>query len=150
MKIKHLSDTEIQQYVLDQSNCERPNIEHIASCDDCNAKADNYQLLFSGIQQQTKPAFSFNLSELVLAHLAAPKKVCSWEIFMVYLLAFSVITLMVISCYLLFKGYFSPLFTGFSTMVLYLAGIATLAILIFQSREIYKKYEQQMGTLNRC
>ena len=147
MKIRHLSDTEIQQYVLDQSNCERPNIEHIASCDDCNTKADNYQLLFSGIQQQTKPAFNFNLSELLLAQLAAPKKVFTWEIFMVYLLVVTILATMAISYYF-FEGYFSALFTGFSTMAFYLAALAAVAILIFQSREIYKKYEQQMGTLN--
>lgn len=147
MKIKHLSDTDIQQYILDQPNNERPGVEHIASCDGCKAKADNYQLLFSGIQLQTKPAFNFNLSELVLAQLATPKKEFSLEIFIVYLLTLTVLTSMVISCYL-FKGYFSALFTGFSTMVLYLAGIASLAILIFQGREIYRKYEEQMGTLN--
>lgn len=147
MKIKHLSDTEIQQYVLDQSNCEKPKIVHVTSCDDCKARADNYELLFSGLRQQIKPVFTFNLSELVLAQIAHPKPAFSREIFIVYWLALIVITSMVVSCYL-FKGYFSALFTGFSTMVLYLAGIAALAILIFQGREIYKKYEQQINTLN--
>jgi hypothetical protein len=69
MKYKHLNDDEIQQYVLEKANCADEVIEHIKSCTNCKERAAQYSLLFEGIKQQEKPAFDFNLSELVVAQL---------------------------------------------------------------------------------
>ena len=70
MITKHLSDFDIQQWVLDKSNCDANIIEHIQECEHCKMKVETYQLLFSEIKEQPKPAFDFNLSEIILPQIS--------------------------------------------------------------------------------
>jgi len=147
MKIKHLTDIDIQQYVLENTGSEKTVVEHIASCDICRSKAENYQLLFDTIQRQAKPVFDFNLSELVLAQLSQTKPANSSDILTVFIAAFSGISSIFTVCYL-YSGYFSNLFAGFSAIVFYLVVIAALSVSIFQGWELYSKYLRQMKTLN--
>ena len=143
----HLSENDIQQYVSDSLLCEQSIMEHIESCDACKEKAETYRILFSGIEQQTKPAFEFNLADLVLSQLEPSKPKFSGDIFAVYLFAGIGIIAVLLSG-ILFSKYFSDLFTGTSTLFLYLFAAITLVTLLFQGVEIFRRYQKQMNALN--
>jgi len=147
MRTEHLSEIEIQQYVWDKANCETGIIEHIETCENCRAEAATYQLLFSAIKEQQKPAFDFDLAGLVLPQLSPAKPKPSMDIFLVCLLAFAVLGSIGIPVYL-YREYFTKVFTGIFPMAMYLILITTVIILIFQGIEMYKKYQKQMDALN--
>ncbi len=147
MKVAHLSEDDIQQYVSDQSICTDQIIDHISSCEFCKVKAETYRLLFSEIQEQPKPAFDFDLTDLVLSQLANPKPKFFWDIFFVYLLAITGITSVLILI-VLFREYLSVLFSGYSSLFILLFGAIAAVILVFQGLEIYRKYNRQMEALN--
>ena len=73
MVTKHLTDDEVQQYAIDKLNCEKRIVEHIHVCEKCRSKVEVYQLLITGIKQQSQPAFDFDLSKMVLQQLPSPK-----------------------------------------------------------------------------
>lgn len=143
----HLSENELQQYVSDPFLCDESIIHHIESCDACKEKAKAYRILFSGIEQQAKPAFEFNLTDLVIAQLEQPKRSFSTNIVVAYLLPSIGITALLISCFL-FHEYFSGLFIRYSNLLLYLFLAITLVAFLFQCIEIYRKYKKQIGVLN--
>ena len=73
MKTIHLSDSEIQDFVLNSSPAQATVNTHLETCVHCQSKAKQYQLLFAGIKAQTRPEFDFDLSELVMASVSKSK-----------------------------------------------------------------------------
>lgn len=147
MKARHLSENELQQYVSEPLLCELSIFEHIESCDVCKEKVEAYRILFLEIKQQTKPAFEFNLADLVLSQLEPSKPKFSGDIFTVYLFAGIGIVAILFSG-ILFSKYLSDLFTGTSILFLYLFAAITLVTLLFQGVEIFRRYQKQMNALN--
>ena len=145
MKNKHLSDTDIQEYILHQSDHEMYVIEHLQECRQCNAKTEMYRQLFFAIKAQPKPEFNFDLSEAILSKITPSK--FSLTFFLVYLLAGVGFTCIGFVFYL-FSDYVAVLFFGFPAMLLSLMLAATLAILIFQSIDLIRKYDHKMDELN--
>jgi len=143
----HLSENDIQQYVSDSLHCEQSIREHIKSCYICKEKAETYQILFSGIQQQQKPEFDFNLADLVIAQLEQPKRSFSTSNVVAYLLSSTAIMAVLISCFL-FHENLSGLFIRYSNLLLYLFLAITAVALLFQCIEICRKYKKQIGVLN--
>lgn len=147
MITKHLTDDEIQQYALHRLNCETKIVEHIQLCEECMAKAATYQLLFTSIKQQPEPAFDFNLSELVLAQLSAPKPRVLPDNFFVYLLA-SVTILFAGTLIYLFREYLANLFTGIPPLLIYLIVTTVITVLIVLGIDMYKSYQKKMSLLD--
>jgi hypothetical protein len=144
---KHLTNDEIQQYALQPNDCNISIIEHIRNCENCKIKATQYKFLFEGIKEQEKPAFDFNLQDLILKQLPKPKPKISWEDFLVYVLTFAVFGSIGLPAYL-FRGYLLKMVSGFLPIVMYLIIITTIGILLFQGIEIYRKYQKQISALN--
>ncbi len=147
MIIEHPSENEIQQYATEPLLCDESTAIHLVSCKSCNEQVKAYQLLYSGIQQQSKPAFHFNLSNLVLAQLEPSKPKFNWEISLAYFFAASGIIVILFSG-IWFSKYLSVLFTGPSILFLYLFAAITLVTLLFQGFEIFRRYQKQMNALN--
>ena len=145
MRNKHLSDTDIQEYILCESDHEMYVIEHLQECRRCKAKTEMYRQLFFAIKAQPKPEFDFDLSGAVLSKITPSK--FSLTFFLVFLLAGVGFTCIGFVFYL-FREYVAVLFSGFSTMLLSLMLAATLAILIFQSIDLIRKYDHKMDELN--
>ncbi|HET6544253.1 MAG TPA: hypothetical protein VFG46_27400 [Chryseolinea sp.] len=145
MKSKHLSETDIQEYILGESDREMYVIEHLKECRRCKAKTEMYRQLFLSIKAQPKPEFDFDLSGTVLPKITPAK--FSLDFFLVYLLAGAGFTCIAFVFYL-FRDYVAFLFSGFSAMLLALMLAATLAILIFQSIDLIRKYDHKMDELN--
>src|SRR5215204_1670144 len=67
--VKHLTDDEVQQFVIDRQHCEVKIAEHIHTCKECKIKAEVYRSLITGIKQQPQPVFDFDLAAAVLTQL---------------------------------------------------------------------------------
>ena len=147
MIARHLSENELQQYVSEPLLCDELIAGHIESCRDCKEKVETYRILFSGIKQQEKPAFGFNLADLVMSQIEPAKPRFSWEIFAVYLFVCIGIVAILFSG-IQFSKYLSGSFTGTSTLFLYLFAAITLVTLLFQGFEMFRKYQKQMDALN--
>jgi hypothetical protein len=145
----HLSDTDIQQFVLDRPNCDSNIIDHIHVCDSCKAKAEEYQLLFSAIRQQPTPAFDFDLPGLVLSQIAQPqpKSEPVANRMLIFLLVLIGLCFVIIAGWL-FSDYFLNMFTGITSMAIYLTLTVAVTFLFFQGIEMYKRYHKQMDALN--
>jgi len=69
MTTGHLSEIELQQYALDESACAGELREHVAACDNCRTEVMVYRLLLTGIKEEPKAEFSFDVVGLVLSQL---------------------------------------------------------------------------------
>jgi hypothetical protein len=147
MKNRHLSDTDLQQYAWDPSNCDRGIVVHLELCGECMDKAMAYRLLFSEIKQEPKPAFDFDLSERVLSRIPVAEPKRSPGISPLWLLVLAVPAAIGIPFILFGKGLFT-IFSGLPVMGLCLLATIPITILLFQGIEAYQKYQQKMDALN--
>jgi len=147
MTTKHLSEEEMQQYSIDASSCGEEIAGHMQSCASCQAGVEAYRQLFIVIHEQPAPVFSFNLPDLVLQQLPKAKPGFSLNNFFILLIIFTVISLIGVPLYL-FRKYFSAIFNGALSMTMYLIIITSIVFLIFQSMEMYRKYQKQISLLN--
>lgn len=147
MTTKHLSEEEIQQYSIDKSSCDTEVAVHLQSCASCQANVEAYHQLFKVIHDQPKPVFGFDLSNLVLKQLPESRSNFSMNSIFVILTVFAAACAICIPVYI-FRKSLSVIFSGALSMTVYLIIITAIAILIFQSMEMYRKYQKQMSILN--
>lgn len=147
MTNKHLNDAEIQQFVLQKTNCDVDIIEHIQHCTNCKIKAEQYRLLFDGIREQEKPIFDFNLAELVMEQLPKRQQKISNEDSFFYFIVFITIFLVCIVFYL-FGNNLLNLFWGITPILIGLIITTVTSLLVFLCIDMYKKYQTQMQVLN--
>ena len=155
MTIKHLSEEEIQQWVLDKTKCSDAVISHMHDCEYCRTSAESYRVLFSEIAQQPRPVFDFNVPALVLPQIPGESSSYSRNYFPGYLIVFFLIAASCITGYFyraaignLIKKYIFSISSGISRGTLYLLLTAAVVFLIFQSFELFKKYRQKVDDLN--
>ena len=151
----HLTDVDVQQFVLNKADCNADIITHMHNCEYCKTKAETYQLLFSEIKQQPKSAFDFDLSELVMKQLPQAKPGFSLNSLPGYFIMLSFFAAIGIPSYLFkakityfFKTYVLGITSGISSIVIFLVVITFLIFLIFQCAEMYRKYQQKNNALN--
>ena len=146
MVAKHLTDDEVQQYVVDRQRCEMKIVDHMHLCGECKLKAEIYQSLVTGIKQQAQPTFSFDLSSLVVQQLPAPKENGSERLLIRLLLC---VGIAVIGAGLyFFEGSFVYLFKGVATSLIYLIVITAVTVCIGLFIDMYKKYNNEMKLLD--
>ncbi|HSZ84886.1 MAG TPA: hypothetical protein VK787_02585 [Puia sp.] len=152
---KHLTDADIQEFVLEKTNCSLDVVAHMHQCVQCQAKAETYKLLFSEIKEQPKPAFAFDLSAAVLKQVTTEKSKFSLNSLPGYFIILSVIAAIAIPSYLykvkiiqFYKTYILGIVSGVSSLVIYLMAITFLIFVIFQCIEMYKKYQRKIDDLN--
>ena len=144
--VKHITDDEVQQFVVERQQCEVRIVEHVHTCEECKLKVEVYQLLITGIKQQPEPAFDFNLSDLVLQQLPSPKQNTS-DRPLLWVLVFVGIALVGAIAYF-FQGSFAYLFEGISAIFIYLIGITVVTVLAVVFIDMYKKYNKEMKLLD--
>jgi len=146
MVIKHLTDDEVQQYVVDKQRCEVEIVEHIHSCAVCSAKVGVYQLMIKGIKQQPQPSFDFDLSKIVLKQLPSSSSKVSNDKLLVWLFIGIGIGFIGGGLYF-FQNYFDP-FEGIRTISIYLIAITAITVLAYLFIDMYKKYKHGMKVLD--
>ena len=52
--VKHITDDEVQMYVVERQQCDIRIVEHVHACKECKLKVEIYQSLITGIKQATK------------------------------------------------------------------------------------------------
>lgn len=147
MKALHLTDEEIQEYVLDGSASDIAIVEHAGSCEKCKARIANYQLLFAGIKQQRSDVFDFNLAELVVAQLPSARPRPVSDNFFVYLVVLAAVILGGVALYY-FRSYIVTLFTGIVPLFIYLTVTTVITLSIILSLDMYKTYQRKMRSLD--
>ena len=146
MVTKHLTDDELQQYVVDRQHCEIKIAEHIRLCGECKMKAEIYQSLVTGIKQQPQPTFSFDLSKMVLQQLPSSKTSIGNDNALIWIFGFMAIAFLGGAIYF-FQSYFD-LFEGIKIIFIYLIAITAITVLVYLIIEMYKKYQKEMKVLD--
>ena len=147
MTNKHLNDDEIQQYVLQKTECDGDIVKHVESCETCKIKAKQYDLLFEGIKQQEKPAFDFNIPDLVIAKLPQSRYWFSTDTLFFYFIIFICVFFLSIFSYFFRDGLLS-LFKGVTPILVALIVTTVTCLFIFLCIDMYKKYQAQMKVIN--
>ena len=146
MVTKHLTDEELQQYVVDRQHCEMEIAEHIHICIDCKMKAEIYQSLVTGIKQQPQPTFNFDLSALVAQQLPSSEQKTNDRLLLWVLLLIGIGFIGAIFYY--FEGSFVYLFRGIAAIFMYLIIITALTVFTGLFIDMYKKYNKEMKLLD--
>jgi len=144
MTTSHLSEQEIQQYVLDRKNTGSDISAHIHDCERCQAKATAYRMLFKELKEIPKPAFDFDLSELVLDQLPVRKPLFPWMATVAACLAVFLVSFAIIC----FTNYLSAVVRGLSVQLLYFIIIPAVSILTIQGLSLFKVHKKQMSAIN--
>ncbi len=144
MSTDHLSDNQIQQYALDGRRGDVNIANHLAACPACNAKLVNYQVLAQQISILPQPAFDFNLADLVLQQLPAPKAEFPW----ISVLAIVLTVLFLGTMSIAFGGIITQMLRDIPAMLATLLGITTLGIILGQVVTMYKEHQEQMKKLD--
>ena len=149
MRATHLTDEEIQQYVLDRDAPDAGISMHMHSCEQCKEKAETYRLLVTGLLEQPEESFHFSLAELVMQQLPAPAPAPKRETESV--LIYSFITTgaaIVVFALYFFRKYMASIFESIAPVFIYLAITAFLTLSIFLVMDVYKKYKKKIRALD--
>ena len=149
MKATHLTEEEIQQYVLESDGADAGIIQHIHSCEPCKEKAEAYRLLFAGLHAQPGESFDFSLTELVMQQLPVPAPAPKTEKENVLIYAFITAGAAIIGFALyFFRKYVAGIFESIAPLFIYMVLTAFTTLSIFLVADIYKKYKQKIHTLD--
>lgn len=140
----HLSESEVQQYAVDNKNVKPAVSQHMQICKLCRSKATSYETLFRSLAEIPRPVFDFDVSELVAEHITPPKPLFPWMTTIAVIMTTVLISVALIS----FKSYLPKLFTDLSLNLFYLILLPTVAALIIQGFSLFKEHKKQMNTLN--
>lgn len=146
MKAKHLSENQIQRYVLDAPECDPADSRHITGCELCRAKAANYRLLFSAIQELEEPIFAFNVESLVMTKIEPVVKSPGWSKMLVAAVALLAAAAIGFTGWLN-AGQMESIFKGLSFSLLGLAAAVILPVLLFQLWLLQKKQHSRLHLL---
>src|SRR5215212_10253 len=128
MVTRHLTDDEVQVYVLNKQTAEKRIVEHIGVCASCRAKVEVYFLLIRDIEQQPRPVFDFDLSASVLKHLQAPLPGAANDKLFTWILVLISAGFLAGGAYY-FRGYLASIFEGVATILIYLIVISAITII---------------------
>ena len=147
MNNSHPGEMEIQQYALDKTACPIAVISHIESCEICREEVINFQFIFSGIKQQNRPAFDFDLQTLMLKQLYPVSPRLTADRFVAGFLVLFIFSCIGIPLYL-FRVYLLNMFSGISPFFIYAIAASAAVIIVIKTLELYRKYQRQMHLLN--
>ena len=146
MKLQHPSDELIQQYAADENIADIEILSHISACEQCSTSAANYRLLFAAIALEPKPVFDFDAAELVLAKLPGTAANYTKNKIPAYMTLISI--LVVILPLYFFRKFFINVAGGVSTAVLIIIAATAMAIVLYKTSGMYRKYQKQLDKLN--
>lgn len=149
MNNKHLTEQLIQDYLWDRNTLSAEDLQHIATCNHCLARANDYQLLFRAVEKTPKPSFDFDLAAAVLPQVgkqpATGRQTFAWRwtataaIFVVLLLAIPVY---------IFRDDIFEIVTNASIMITWLIIMMVALIALFLGIDEYRKYDQRLNSLD--
>ena len=149
MRATHLTDEELQQYVLDRDFGDTGINMHIHSCEQCREKAEGYRLLVTGLRNQPAESFDFSLTEIVMQQLPVPSPAVNREKESTLIYAIMTVAVAIIGFALyFFRKYMTGIFERIAPVFIYLVLTAFMTLSIFLVTDIYKRYKKKMHALN--
>lgn len=145
--VEHLTDDEVQQFVIEKRHCEIRIAEHIHACKECKIKAEVYRSIMTGIRNQPQPVFDFDLSASVLNQLPMPQRKRASERSVMWAFIFVSAGFLAGGVYY-FRSYIASMFEGVATILIFLIGISALTIITALVFDMYKKYRKEMEVLD--
>ena len=140
----HLSEKEIQEYILNGAQSEVHVQRHMQSCPLCNSKAATYGSLFSVMSGAPAHAFDFDVAALVMPQVAPPVKRIWWK-----MPAFMAVTVLPFTIVAWFSGkYLLNEFAGQPIVVVFLVVVTAVLVLMLHLADMFKKYREQMRSYN--
>lgn len=144
---QHISEEDIQLYVLDASQVKEETMQHLEHCTACKAKVREYEMLFTGIGSLPKASFDFDVVALVLPQLPEKKKVSSYKIAGIAMVVIAVAGLISL-LFLLLQYRLNELWQNISPWVIGLISVVAVAFIGISLWEMYERYRQQLKKLN--
>jgi hypothetical protein len=144
---EHVTDSEIQLFVLEGEKCDVRIVKHIKHCSQCTIKAAEYKMLFEGIVQQEKPAFDFSLADLAIEQLPQSQLREGFDKWFIYIIVLIVIPFMSTAFYL-FKNALLNIAWKISSALTGLIITTVACIAVFLLTDMYRKYQKQMNAIN--
>jgi len=147
MTSEHPSEAMLQQFALNARECSKETATHIEQCKSCQADVAIYQLMFSEIKQQPQPAFDFDVTGVVMPQVQALKKSPVKDSFSTNFITVAICCIAVVPLYL-FRRNILFIFSGISSLFIYVSVACTIAILAYSIFKMYKRYQQKMQAIN--
>ncbi|PWU00557.1 MAG: hypothetical protein C5B52_08660 [Bacteroidetes bacterium] len=147
MKELHLSETEIQAYVLNSSAIGEESRFHIQHCGICKEEIARYKAVFSTIENQALPKFEFNLEKMVMSQIMAAEKSPAKKGVLVYLITFLAILGIGFTIYYA-REYFMDLFWGTPQISIMIITVAASGLIIFQAVDYFRKFRRKLNQLS--
>ncbi len=142
MITKHLGDTEIQNYALQDGNYDADVTTHVTQCSVCRQKVMEYQQLFKGIEAQDTAEFDFDLAEVV-AQAIKPKRRFSLFIYFPVVLALALLTFV----------FYQFALSGVNIItdpIIAVSCLTTIMVIVVQNAGLFKNHQKAMDLLNAC
>ena len=148
---KHVSEEEIQLYVLDFTQLAQPVKRHLEQCADCMARVKEYELLFTGIRSLERSSFDFDVAAMVLPQLEEKKK-ASWYRVPVFVLAALLVAGVFCMPFFLLRGGeaydLSSLWSSISPWFIGIISLTAVGLIGINVWDAYSRYRQQLDKLN--
>jgi hypothetical protein len=144
MSSYHPSDNELQQYALDGTFDGQDVAAHAQSCAACSAKLANYRLLNQQMGILGKPTFDFNLADLVLQQLPAPKAEFPW----IAVLGVTLTMIFLAAISLLFGSYLVQLLQNLPALFATILAASAIAVFAGMLNTMIKEHHDQMKKLD--
>jgi hypothetical protein len=144
MKNRHLSENEIQLYITEGSIISEDLLTHLESCSACQTEISVYKSIFTEVKKQERPAFEFDLSELVMEQIPTMKPKVSWAPY----LAISLTIIFFSISFAAFSSYLLHVFRSLPLTLFIIIVTSSILILWFQSTEAIKIHQQKIKSIN--
>lgn len=138
----HLSEAAIQQYVLEEANCPARMREHMAVCETCRVRVNNYRLIFQEVGQMEVPGIEVEVDISRLTRPARAKK----DLSLGYWLAGAGVLMLATGW--VFRESLLNIVGDISGLVLYVLVGASMGIAIVRALRMIHQYRHQLRNLN--
>ncbi len=145
MITEHVSEQEIQSWVLKETALNEAAVLHIQTCVSCQAKMNMYEALFSSVEEMPKPSFDFDVVELVMPQLPVKRKINRIPAILSGLL---VLAGLVGLPFLLFDDKNGSSLLSVSPWLFGMVGIVAITFIMISVSDMYARYRQQLKELN--
>lgn len=146
MTIEHPSQTALQQFALNDPECSKEVATHIGQCKSCQQDVAIYQLMLSEIKHQPRPAFDFEIADMIMPQIQAGK-VTTREPILPYFITVAIFCMVAIPLYIFWRNILF-MFAGLSSFFIYISVAFTIIILAYSIFKTYRRYEQKMQAIN--
>lgn len=144
--MKHVTDSQIQQFVFEPAALDDACKSHIQECDECQSRVAEYRLLFAEIEKLPPASFTMNLEAMIMKQLPQPSIKRKEDKMLWYGIA--AVCLFALSAFIFFGKELAVLFGGAAWLTTALIGTAAFCLLIFLAFDMYRAYLEKLKAFN--